>query len=85
MVGPNTSSWGEERAEFEEEEIFKEEDEVEEDSSVEVEAESLTGLEGEEVELSDQPLPALCKGREEVRVLVQQQQSDASLLEFRKK
>ena len=72
VVGPNTSSWGEERAGFEEEEIFKdeEEDEVEEDSSVEVEAESLTGLEGEGVELSDQPLPALCKGREEVRVLV---------------
>ena len=45
----------------------------------------LRGLEGEGVELSDQPLPALCKGREEVRVLVQQQQDDASLREFRKK
>ena len=122
VVGPNTSSWAEERARVEEEEIFEdeeeifdddkekfedeeerfedeeekfedeeekfedeEEDEVEEDSSVEVEAESLTGLEGEGVELSDQPLPSLCKGREEVRVLVQQQQGDASLLEFRKK
>ncbi len=115
VVGPNTSSWGEERARVEEEEIFEddkekfedeeerfedeeekfedeeekfedeEEDEVEEDSSVEVEAESLTGLEGEGIELSDQPLPALCKGREEVRVLVQQQRGDASLLEFRKK
>ena len=29
------------------------------------------GLERKGVELSDQPLPALCKGREEVRVLVQ--------------
>ena len=58
---------------------------MEEDSSVEVEAESLTGLEGEGVELSDQPLPALCKGREEVRVLVQQQQSDASCLSLGRK
>ena len=63
----------------------EEEDEVEEDSSVEVEAESLTVLEGEGVELSNQPLHALCKGREEVRVLVQQEQGDASLHEFRKK
>ena len=58
---------------------------MEEDSLVEVEAESLTGLEGEGVELSDQPLPALCKGSEDVRVLVQQQQDDASLRDFRKK
>ena len=97
VVGPNTSPWGEERARVEEEERFEDEeekfedeeerfeDEVEEDSSVEVEAESLTGLEGEGVELSDQPLPALCKGMEEVRVLAQQQQDDASLREFRKK
>ena len=60
-------------------------DEVEEDSSVEVEAESPMGLEGEGVKLSDQPLPDLCKGREEVRVLGQQQQNDASLRERRKK
>ena len=67
-----------EKEKFEdEEEKFEEEeeDEVEEDSSVEVEAESLTGLEGEGVELSNQLLPALCKGREEVRVLVQQQKT----------
>ena len=77
----------EEESVEDEEEKFEdeEEDEVEEDSSVEVETESLTGLEGEGVELSDQPLPALCKWREEVRVLVQQQQDDARLREFRKK
>ena len=76
----------EEKFEDDEEEKFEdeEEDEVEEDSSVEVEARVIR-LEGEGVELSEQPLPALCKGREAVRGLVQQQQDDASLRVFRKK
>ena len=52
---------------------------------VEVEADNLTGLESEDIEACDQPLPTLVEGQEEAKVLARQQMEDDSLSDLRKK
>ena len=49
-----------------------------------VQADNLLGLEREDIEASDQPLPNLAEGKEDARVLASQQKEDGSLAEMRR-
>ena len=91
---PNTSSQMEEWAEVVGGECLTDRSDIEEIDAVGmekdnpwaemVEADNLLGLEREDIEASDQPLPNLAEGKEEARVLASQQKEDGSLAEMRR-